>query len=188
MNLASFLANKCFEFLLNCDAEKGRGQAFLAGRRAGKSASPPPAIRPPWVLTIEEFRAKCDGCRACLESCANQILIADGDGHPVVDFSRGSCSFCGACTESCSRGAFSPVQSRPPWDLKAWITADCLAHHNVFCRICAEHCPEAAIIFPRQAGTLSMPMVLGQRCSGCGACFRPCPAGAIAMRQGDAKP
>ena len=184
MNLASFLANKCFEFLLS-DAEKGRGHAFLAGRKTGKSAFPPPLIRPPWALAEQNFRVKCDGCHACLAGCEHNILVAAGDGYPVVDFSRGTCNFCGDCAESCSRGAFMPGKECPPWDIKAWISADCLAHSNVLCRICAENCPEAAIIFPQQAGTLSVPEVMSQRCSGCGACFSPCPAGAIVMRQGD---
>lgn len=181
MNLASFLANKCFEFLLNGNAEKGSGHFFPAGRRAGQTTPSHRLLHPPWAIGEKEFRSKCDGCRACLGSCENKILIADGDGFPVVDFSRGSCSFCGACAESCSRQAFSPVQSRPPWGIKAWITGDCLAHNHVLCRTCGEHCPEAAIIFPQQAGTISAPQVLAERCSGCGACFSPCPAGAIAM-------
>lgn len=184
MNLASFLANKCFEFLLSGQG-KGRGHAFLAGRKDGKSASTPPVIRPPWALSEQIFRSKCDSCRACLTRCENAILVADGDGYPVVDFSRGSCSFCGVCAESCSRGAFSSGMECPPWEIKAWISADCLAHANVLCRTCAEQCPEAAIIFPRRAGTLSAPLVLGQRCNGCGACSSPCPAGAITMRKGD---
>lgn len=184
MNLASFLANKCFEFLLNCDAEKGRGHTFLSGRRTEKS-NPPHPLLPPWAIADQDFRSKCDRCHACLDRCENKILIADNDGCPVVDFSRGSCSFCGACAQSCPRELFSPFQSRPPWDIKASITADCLTHNNVLCRTCAEHCPEDAIIFPKQAGFVSSPQVLTERCSGCGACHSPCPTGAIAMRKGD---
>ena len=182
MNLASFLANKCFEYLLNCDAEKGSGRGFLPGR--GKKKSPSShRLHPPWSFAEQVFRSKCDHCCACLDRCENKILIADNSGCPVVDFSRGSCSFCGACAQSCPRELFRPFQSRPPWSIKASITADCLAHNNVLCRTCAEHCPEAAIIFPKQAGTISAPLILTERCSGCGACFSPCPTGAIDMRK-----
>jgi ferredoxin-type protein NapF len=182
MNLVSFLANKCFEFLLRGE-EQGRGHAFPASRRAEKSTSSRPLIRPPRALAEHNFRAKCDGCRACLAGCENNILVAAGDGTPVVDFSRGACSFCGACAESCSRGAFSSGKEYPPWEIKAWISAACLAHSSVLCRTCAENCPETAIFFSRQAGILSAPVVLSQRCNGCGACCSPCPVGAIVLRQ-----
>jgi ferredoxin-type protein NapF len=185
MNLASFLANKCFEFLLTCEGEKGRGHGFPAGRQSGKSISSQRLFSPPWAIAEQEFRSACDGCGACLERCANGILIAGVGGCPVVDFSRGSCSFCGACAEGCPREAFAPVQSRPTWDIKARITDHCLGRNNVLCRTCAEHCPEDAIIFPKQAGTISGPLVLADKCSGCGACFSPCPTGAIAMKEGD---
>jgi ferredoxin-type protein NapF len=186
MNLASFFANKCFEFLLHCDVDKGSGHLSLTGRRAGKCApSSHRLLPPPWAIEEQGFRSKCDGCRACLESCENKILIADSNGFPVVDFSRGACSFCGACAASCSREALSPVPSRPPWEIKAWITGDCLAHNNVLCRTCAEHCPEDAIIFPQQPGAVSTPKILMEKCSGCGACFSPCPTCAIAMRRED---
>lgn len=184
MNLASFLANKCFEYLLNCDAEKGCGQRFPAGRSTEKSTPSPPLL-PPWAFAEQDFRSKCNSCRACLDRCENKILITDITGCPVVDFSRGSCSFCGACAQCCPRKLFRPLQSLPPWSVKASVTADCLAHHNVLCRNCAEHCPEAAIVFPKQAGTVSAPRILTERCSGCGACFSPCPTGAIDMRKGD---
>lgn len=78
-----------------------------------------------------------------------------------------------------------PVQSRPPWVIKARVTAHCLARNNVLCRTCAERCPEDAIIFPKQAGTIGGPLVLVEKCSGCGACFSPCPVGAIAMKEED---
>lgn len=184
MNLASFLANKCFEYLLNCDAAKGCGRGFLTGRGTDKS-TPSHRLLPPWALADQVFRSKCDHCRACLDRCENKILIADNAGCPVVDFSRGACSFCGACVQSCPRELFRPFQSLPPWSVKAAVTAACLAHDNVLCRACAEHCPEAAIIFPRQAGAISEPRILTERCSGCGACFSPCPTGAIVMQTGD---
>ncbi|MHB8808552.1 MAG: ferredoxin-type protein NapF [Desulfobulbaceae bacterium] len=183
MNLASFLANKCFEYLLNCDVEKGGGR-FLPRRGTDKS---PASYRllPPWALAEQVFRAKCDHCHACLDRCENKILITDSAGCPVVDFSRGFCNFCGACVKSCPVDLFRPLQSLPPWSVKAVVTAACLAHNNVLCRTCAEHCPEDAIIFPKQAGTISAPRILAERCNGCGACYSPCPTGAIDMRKGD---
>jgi len=183
MNLTSFLANKCFEFLLNAGNEE---EKKLHGRAARlKSGSNPSGqvILPPWTHDIQSFRLLCDGCGNCISSCTGNILIRDSHGCPQVDFSGGPCTFCGACAESCPRGAFSYEPSTVPWTLKAFITDDCLAHDNVLCRTCAEHCQEKAISIPNTSGPISAPLILSEKCNGCGACFNPCPVSAIVMQK-----
>lgn len=176
MNLTSYLANKCFEFFLNTQLQKG---ATLAGTK--NSSSFPACFLPPWVLDAEVLTKNCDGCGNCIARCENTILVRDTDGCPQVDFSIGGCSFCGACVEGCAQDVFRREDSVPPWTLKARINADCLAHNNVLCGTCAEFCEYNAIIFSTTAGASSPPRIAADLCKGCGACFAPCPVRAIAI-------
>lgn len=184
MNLTSFLANRCLAFLLNGGLDK-KGQHICLPAPGVIGEPPLQHVLPPWIADAQEFRTKCDGCGKCIDCCAEKILVSDRAGFPQVDFSLGACTFCGACAASCTRGVFfDPVTAATPWQVRAVIATDaCLASSNVLCMICAEHCAENAIIIPKMAGTFSAPLVLPDRCSGCGACFRPCPNRAISMRK-----
>ena len=177
MYFTSYLANKCFEYLLNCDAEKDNKSHLAAGQISS------PFTPPPWAREPNLFKSLCDGCGTCFASCESKILVPDAEGYPQIDFSLGSCTFCGACAESCPNGAFSYEPSNPPWNLQAFITKGCLSHNNVLCRTCAEHCDQEAIIIPRN-GAISAPRILTERCTGCGACYNPCPAKAIEIGEG----
>lgn len=176
MNFTSFLANKCFEFLLHCDGESDRKY---------QRSSPEQPVHPPWSLDDREFKEKCDRCGTCLEQCPSTLLVTGPDGFPAVDFSRGGCLFCGLCAKSCTRGAFTEVAARRPWWLMAVVTEGCLARQNVFCRTCGEHCPADAIGFSQQAGGVGEPRIEQERCSGCGACRAACPVGGIRMVNGN---
>jgi len=169
----SYLVNKCFAYLLDCDSEK-ESKHHLASLQITPQFFPPP-----WVREPNLFKSICDGCGACLASCENKVLVPDCDGYPQIDFSLGSCSFCGACAESCPNGAFSYEPPQRPWGLQAFITRDCLSYNNVLCRTCAEHCEEEAIIIPKKNGVISAPHILAEKCTGCGACYSSCPAKAI---------
>ena len=188
MYFTSYLANKCFEYLLNSDSGKDDNHHFISQQISSQSS---PSINffvpPPWVRDIKLFKSICDGCGECFACCESKILVPDCDGYPHVDFSQASCSFCGACAESCPKGAFSYEPSSPPWNLKAFITGTCLSHNNVLCRTCAEHCEEEAIIIPKTNGTISAPRILTDRCNGCGACYGPCPVKAIEIGEDESK-
>lgn len=170
MNLTSFLAKKCFEFLLSCGTEKEKGQ--------GQAVSSP--LTPlPWAVEDEKFRARCNGCGLCIANCEKGVLVMGKEGFPRIDFATGSCSFCGACAESCSEGLFLDPGSERPWNLRAKINRNCIALNNVLCGTCIESCPEGAIVMPKANGSFGTPMIRGERCNGCGACFNPCPVRAI---------
>ncbi len=65
----------------------------------------------------------------------------------------------------------------------AEIGLGCIAYaQNVVCRSCGDVCDEAAIRFSPRLGGAALPVVLGERCSGCGACLPVCPTGAITLR------
>jgi len=176
MNLTSFLANKCFEYLLRCDtaSEGESGQS-----RVQKRSSSQYSIQPPWSSSNEKFRLLCNGCENCISACKNNILILNSKGYPQVDFSLGSCSFCGACAVSCPREAFSYDPLFPPWNLHVKINSRCLTKNNVICRTCVEQCEKEAIEIPRIMDKDKSPRILADSCDGCGACFKACPVQAI---------
>jgi len=176
MNLTSFLANKCFEYLLKCDIASGDepGQS-----RVQHLPSSQYSIQPPWSGNNEIFSSLCDGCGNCISACENNILILNRKGYSQVDFSLGSCNFCGACAVSCPREALKYDPSHPPWDLHVKINSRCLTRNNVICRICVEQCDKEAIEIPRIMDQDKSPLILADSCNGCGACYKACPVQAI---------
>ncbi|WP_131112197.1 4Fe-4S dicluster domain-containing protein [Sulfuricystis thermophila] len=64
----------------------------------------------------------------------------------------------------------------------ASIGPACIAYvDNVVCRSCGDACDEQAIRFSPRLGSAALPVVLTERCTGCGACLPVCPAGAITL-------
>jgi len=153
-------------------------RGFLKGRFRSDSD----ALRPPWATGDGAFEEACTRCGDCIKVCPTSILIAGGGGFPVVDFGRGECSFCGDCATACKPGALMRArESLAPWALKAAIGDGCLAHRGVECRVCGEICDEGAIRFRPAAGGVAQPQFDDANCTGCGACYAPCPVGAIAL-------
>lgn len=85
------------------------------------------------------------------------------------------------------RGRFSaPAQNPAPDDPAmpklAVIGPGCIAYaQNVVCRSCGDACGEAAIRFSPRLGGAALPLVLNERCTGCGDCLPACPASAITL-------
>ncbi|MCB1918095.1 MAG: ferredoxin-type protein NapF [Rhodocyclaceae bacterium] len=139
-----------------------------------------PARRPPNALREDRFTARCDGCGACLTACPTRIIDLR-DGLAELDFSRGECRLCGDCVRVCTPGALVAgdiVRS----DLRARVSASCLAVRGVECRICGDHCEAGAIRFRPVPGGIRLPDIAAEACTGCGACFSPCPEAAILIQ------
>jgi len=151
--------------------------AFL---RADISERPVP-IRPPWSVAESAFTSLCDRCNKCLGACPENIVVAGRGGFPEVDFDRGECTFCARCADICPTGALTAAA---PWTLKATIAAGCISARGVVCRLCEERCEPRAIRFRLRPGGRAVPQIDNAACSGCGACYGVCPAGAIEMREG----
>ncbi|AYH42021.1 ferredoxin-type protein NapF [Azoarcus sp. DN11] len=139
-------------------------------------------LRPPWAIAGGAFEDACTRCGDCLKACPTAILVAGPGGYPGVDFGHGECSFCGDCVTACKAGALRRSDGLAPWRLAAVIAEACLARRGIECRVCGEACGAAAICFRPSRGGVAQPLFDAERCTGCGACQAPCPAGAIAMK------
>lgn len=154
-------------------------RGFLRGRV--RAAAPAP--RPPWAREERDFISSCTRCDACIDACPTAILVRADGGFPAVDFSRGECTFCGDCVTHCApRALLRPAEGDAPWSSKASIGQACLAAAGVECRVCGENCPVGAIRFRPRIGGVALPQLEAEACTGCGACFAPCPTRAIVVQ------
>ena len=153
-------------------------QAFARGLL--RTESDP--IRPPWSWKEEDFVATCTRCDACAKACPGGIIVRGSDGFPEIDFTHGACTFCGDCVSACEPGALVRAhQGSTPWLLKATITQDCRAMHQVACFTCGDSCAKGAIRFQASDGGTAVPEIDRRLCKGCGACLAMCSASAIKM-------
>lgn len=162
--------------------EKSR-RAFLFGAKPARDITQ----RPPWSLAEQAFAAACTGCGACIDACPEGILVSGPDKLPSVDFNKGQqvCTFCGACADVCPEPAFNDAAARvtqPPWSWRALIDDACLTRQGVMCQSCKDACGDGAIHFAYGASRVAAPQIDLSRCTGCGACAAPCPAGAITFQ------
>ncbi|MET4701395.1 ferredoxin-type protein NapF [Constrictibacter sp. MBR-5] len=152
-------------------------RGFLSGRtRAEPVIAEPFRVHPPWTGR-EGFRA-CTDCGACVEACPTEIVSLTGGVH--LEFAAGECTFCGACAAVCPEPVFDRAQPHPFQHVAA-IGEACLARAGVVCQSCGDACPERAIRFTPRRGGPFLPTVVGDSCTGCGACVSPCPVAAIGM-------
>ncbi len=148
----------------------------------GRMHPPVPVPRPPWALVEAAFIDRCTRCKACIEACPTRILVPAEGGFPAVDFSAGECTFCGECVTRCEPGALQrAAHEAPPWSLRVQIGEGCIAAQGVECRVCGEACPVGAIRFRPRRGGVALPEADLQACTGCGACFAPCPVQAVKL-------
>jgi len=138
-------------------------------------------IRPPWAVDELGFVGACSRCGDCIGVCPEKILETGRGGFPHVNFSKGECTFCGNCAEKCKSGAINKRTDDAPWPLKAVIAPSCLTLKQVMCRTCGDSCPVGAIRFRISVGAVARPEVAPAACTGCGACFGPCPVSAVTI-------
>ena len=138
-------------------------------------------IRPPWSRPESQFIETCTQCSDCLSSCPKKIISKGSGNYPVIDFSLGECTFCFECVDSCAPQALSGTEDSTPWNLKAIISNQCLVYAGVHCMTCRDQCETEAITFIANISKPPYPVIDQNLCSGCGACFQPCPNQSIKL-------
>jgi len=151
---------------------------FLQGNIRGDNSP----VRPPWSISEAEFIALCSQCGDCVKQCPTGIIRSGRGGYPLVEFKSGECIFCEECFKACSTGALKP-DNQPAWSIRAVLnTGKCLAYGSVECRSCYDPCEPRAITMQYRVGAVAVPVIDTTICTGCGACYAPCPVTAIEIR------
>lgn len=153
-----------------------------------------PLVRPPGGQDVDLLMGACIRCEKCYEVCPHRVIrpahIEDGIigiRMPEMTFSAGYCDFCtdannGAplCVEACPTQALQLPQGATPENTiigKAEINTDwCLAYHLIGCRFCYDACPYEAM----ELDTSNRPVVITDKCNGCGACESVC----VSLKEG----
>ena len=178
------------------------GAATVWPARLTGSAEPP--VRPPGSLPEPLFLQKCVRCSACIQACPNDALQPmgfengfDGLWTPRLAADWSGCEpSCSNCGQVCPTGAIRPLsldEKRQAHIGRAVVDPQtCLPYAGTEeCRLCADECTRAgyhAIEFTRVGTQLdehgqpvedsgfAAPVVVADRCVGCGLCQTRCRA------------
>lgn len=177
----------------------GVGAALLLGTGVARAVKRPGLIRPPGAQEESRFLSHCLRCSECMKACPTAGLQPtlgeaglEGLWTPVLRSRLGYCDYaCHACGQVCPSGAIPalPLAEKRRQVLGvAVIDRDrCLPWvGHTTCVVCEEMCPvpEKAIelsgrrLITREDGSqdyLSRPVVIAERCIGCGICEYRCP-------------
>ena len=157
----------------------------------------PELIRPPGALPEADFLTRCVRCGECMKACATNTLQPvwlkaglEGIFSPVMVPRLAACAVnCNVCGQVCPTGAIrdiSVIEKKHAKVGTAWIARqNCLVwEQDKKCLVCDEVCPYNAISFQPVPGLRNAaPVVIENKCTGCGWCENKCPVqGASAIR------
>lgn len=174
------------------------GGVFVAEQSA--NAKTLPRLRPPGVLSEEDFLAKCSRCGLCVHDCPFDTLklaqFKDGGigiGTPFFEPRDIPCYMCTdiPCVKACPTGALNEqsVSSEGKLDInKARMGVavvdekNCVAYFGVQCDACYRACPlidkALKIEYKHNDRTgkhaMLLPVVENDICTGCGKCEKSC--------------
>ncbi|MBI5502277.1 MAG: 4Fe-4S binding protein [Deltaproteobacteria bacterium] len=165
-----------------------------------RGAPDPLRIRPPGARPEREFLARCVRCGECMKVCPTNALHpavgeagAEGLWTPVLVPRIGACQpGCTLCGQVCPTGAIRlftaerklGADGHPPLRIGTakldrgsclpWATGET-------CTVCEEFCPTSPKAIRLDPGPSPsaplLPVVVPERCNGCGACEKVCPLG-----------
>lgn len=193
------LAAGCAASLVGGVAIAATTKVFGAG--SANSGQPLP-VRPPGSVPEEEFLSMCIRCGECFKACPYHVIQPmgfeqglEGLWTPrVVADAAGCAPSCNACGQVCPTGAIRALpleeKRRAKMGLAIVNPATCLPHADrESCQLCVDECVAAgyrAIEFlrvhtqvndagePIEGSGFAAPVVLGDKCVGCGLCQMVC--------------
>lgn len=145
-------------------------------------------VSPPGSSGITPFQDLCTACTLCVSICPTQVLQPSfleyglaGLMQPHMDYHAGYCNYeCIMCMEVCPTGALLPVTLEKKKTIQmgksVFVKDNCIVHtEKTDCGACSERCPTKAVHMVPYEGSLVIPEVNNEICTGCGACEFACP-------------
>ncbi len=149
-------------------------------------------IHPPGGQDETNLVTKCIRCEKCYEVCPRKVITPAhveygllGMRAPTMYYQESYCDFCleenggtPRCASVCPTGALELAEGADYTNTfigKALIdTYQCLAYRTTACRTCYDNCPFGAIVLDETIQSLPLPLVVLDKCNGCGACQSVC--------------
>lgn len=171
-----------------------RAALRLAAEEAARRATR--WIRPPFALAEAEFLLACTRCDKCIEACDYHVLFKlpahhglQAGGTPAMDLLDRGCHMCQdwPCVKACEPGALKlpALDGDAPGPVKlARVGIDvnvCLPYLGPECGACRDSCPIPGAL-EWQGGI--KPVIIEERCTGCGLCREACIADPKAIEIG----
>ncbi|MGI6573185.1 MAG: 4Fe-4S dicluster domain-containing protein [Fermentimonas sp.] len=151
-------------------------------------------IRPPASLPSNLFNTLCIRCGNCIKTCPTRIIVNHTDSSnllawmtPIVHFKNSYClENCNLCGKVCPSGAITEFQIQAKKEIVMALAVvnleDCLLTKQSECGRCIEACKYDAMKIKYSVLENQMvPIVVSDRCVGCGACAVICPPLTIEM-------
>jgi len=143
-------------------------------------------IRPPGVTNEAEFLDKCIRCDQCVQACATHALHPvvfgatwDSFWTPAINGTLGYCNYdCNRCGQVCPAGAIPALslEEKRKQQMGIAVLAESLC---INCMVCEKACQLKAIDrteIQKAGKTKPLPVVIAEKCNGCGQCEFKCPA------------
>jgi ferredoxin-type protein NapG len=104
---------------------------------------------------------------------------------PALDFEHGKCTFCNKCVDVCPTAIIAGVDPADTASGRIGVAEvlpeRCLAYvASGSCGVCADACEYGALYLNDE----HRPVVIEEKCNGCGACFVKCPANVLTSFSG----
>ncbi|MBF0473789.1 MAG: 4Fe-4S dicluster domain-containing protein [Nitrospirae bacterium] len=144
-------------------------------------------VRPPAAIAENVFIKTCISCHLCGQACPNDCIKYIDDPFspglndtPYIKPREKGCILCMKCTQVCPTGALRYVPNDEGDTIQKYVKMGiavvdkniCKSYNKQSCGVCIRACPfaDVAII----AETWERPVVINEKCVGCGLCEQAC--------------